>query len=76
MIPYRPEQIWVQEASLGDAITREILAKLSGIPCSSFRRIESILPELRSAADHRTAAKIGARFLDGVIVHVGFHHDL
>lgn len=57
MIPYRPEQILVQEDAWNDAATHEILQRLQGIPTRTLRDVDAALTELRAGADFRAAAK-------------------
>jgi len=57
MVPYRPEQILVQEEAWNDAATQRMLGKLAGVPARTVRDIDSLLPELRSGKDFRTTAK-------------------
>jgi len=57
MIPYRPERIVVQEEACNDATTHEMLRRLHGVPTSTVRDVDSLLPELRAASDFRTTAK-------------------
>ena len=57
MVPYRPERILVEEEAWSDRATREILQRLPGIATRTIPNVESILPELRTAADFRTVAK-------------------
>jgi spore photoproduct lyase len=65
MIPYHPERVLVQSNSWGDPITREILARLPGIPVGTISHPDDILPELMTGSDPRASAKrtlILARF--------------
>ena len=57
MDSYRPDQILIQEESWDDPSTHEILARLAGTPRQTIRDIDACLPELRAAADSRTAGK-------------------
>ncbi len=57
MIRYQPERILVHHEAWNDATTHEILQRLSGVPVSTVREIDSLLPELRAGTNFRTTAK-------------------
>lgn len=57
MVPYCPERILVHEESWKDATTREMLERLRGVPTSTIRDVDALLPELRAAPEFRTAGK-------------------
>ena len=57
MVPYHPTRILVQEEAWNDVATREILQRLPYAAPQTVRNIDSLLPELRAAADFRGAGK-------------------
>ncbi|MGA2260845.1 MAG: hypothetical protein ABSH28_05355 [Acidobacteriota bacterium] len=57
MVPYCPERILVEEEAWSDCATREMPQRLPGIATRTIPNVESMLPQLRTAADFRTVAK-------------------
>jgi hypothetical protein len=54
MVPYRPERILIEEEVWSDRALWEMLQRPPGIATRTIPSVESILPELRMAADFRT----------------------
>ena len=56
-VPYRPERILVQAEARDDCLTRRILERLPGIPASTVKSAEAVLPELSQGSDPITSGK-------------------
>jgi spore photoproduct lyase len=52
MLPYRPSRILIQEQSGRDALTREILSRLPGVPVTTVLDVEGLPPEAQGVAAH------------------------
>jgi len=57
MISYHPEQLLVQEESLGDELTREIVDRLPGIPVRTVAKPDAALPSLLKSSDPLSSGK-------------------
>ena len=57
MIPYRPEQVLVQEESWKDDLTGRILARLPDVRVRTIAHPDSVLEELNRSSDPHTTGK-------------------
>lgn len=57
MVPYRPEQILVQEQCWKDSSTHRILERMPGIRIRTIRDVDTRLTELKNASDSPSNAK-------------------
>ncbi len=57
MIPYRPEQLLVQEESWDDELTRQIVGRLPGVPVRTVASPDAALPALKQCMDPHSSGK-------------------
>src|SRR5512135_3329813 len=57
MLLYRPSRILIQEQSGRDALTREILSRLPGVPVTTVLDVDGLLPNAGGGADPRGCNK-------------------